>query len=29
MPGTFYRIDAASVINNTVGQTFSGAHADI
>jgi hypothetical protein len=28
-PGTFYRIDAASVINNTTGEPFSGAHSDI
>jgi hypothetical protein len=28
-PGTFYRIDAASVINNTQGEPFSGAHSDI
>ena len=28
-PGTFYRIDAASVINNTAGEPFSGAHSDI
>lgn len=28
-PGTFYRVDAASVINNTVGEPFSGAHSDI
>jgi hypothetical protein len=28
-PGTFYRVDAASVINDTAGQTFSGAHSDI
>ncbi|MBO0814863.1 MAG: hypothetical protein J2P30_06900 [Actinobacteria bacterium] len=28
-PGTFYRIDAANVINNTVGESFSGAHSDI
>ena len=28
-PGIFYRIDAASVINNTQGEPFSGAHSDI
>jgi hypothetical protein len=28
-PGTFYRVDAASVINNTVGEPFAGAHSDI
>jgi len=28
-PGIFYRIDAASVINNTAGEPFSGAHSDI
>jgi hypothetical protein len=28
-PGIFYRIDAASVINNTTGEPFSGAHSDI
>jgi hypothetical protein len=28
-PATFYRIDAASVINNTNGEPFSGAHSDI
>jgi hypothetical protein len=28
-PGTFYRIDAANVINNTAGEPFSGAHSDI
>lgn len=28
-PGTFYRIDAAAVINNTTGEPFSGAHSDI
>jgi hypothetical protein len=28
-PGTFYRVDAASVINNTAGEPFSGAHSDI
>jgi len=28
-PGTFYRVDAANVINNTVGEPFSGAHSDI
>jgi hypothetical protein len=28
-PGTFYRVDAASVINNTTGEPFSGAHSDI
>jgi len=29
IPGTFYRVDAASVINNTVGEPFAGAHSDI
>jgi hypothetical protein len=28
-PGTFYRIDAAKVINDTRNQPFSGAHSDI
>jgi hypothetical protein len=28
-PAVFYRIDAASVINNTNGEPFSGAHSDI
>ena len=28
-PGTFYRVDAASVINDTNGEPFSGAHSDI
>ena len=28
-PGTFYRVDAASVINDTAGEPFSGAHSDI
>jgi hypothetical protein len=28
-PGTFYRIDAAKVINNTAGEPFAGAHSDI
>ena len=28
-PGTFYRVDAASVINNTTGEPFAGAHSDI
>jgi hypothetical protein len=28
-PGTFYRIDAASVIDNTAGEPFAGAHSDI
>jgi hypothetical protein len=28
-PGTFYRVDAASVINNVEGQPFAGAHSDI
>jgi hypothetical protein len=28
-PGTFYRVDANSVINNTAGEPFSGAHSDI
>ena len=28
-PGTFYRIDAASVINDTKNESFSGAHSDI
>jgi hypothetical protein len=26
---TFYRVNAASVINNTKGEPFSGAHSDI
>jgi hypothetical protein len=28
-PGAFYRIDAVTVINNTAGEPFSGAHSDI
>ncbi|MER6030702.1 hypothetical protein [Streptomyces sp. NPDC001851] len=28
-PGTFYRVNAASVINNVQGEPFSGAHSDI
>src|ERR1700750_2587515 len=28
-PGMFYRVDAASVINNTAGESFAGAHSDI
>ncbi len=28
-PGIFYRVDAASVINNTTGEPFAGAHSDI
>jgi len=28
-PGTFYRIDAANVINKTAGEAFAGAHSDI
>jgi hypothetical protein len=28
-PGTFYRVNADSVINNTVGEPLSGAHSDI
>jgi hypothetical protein len=28
-PGTFYRIDASSVIDDTAGEPFSGAHSDI
>ena len=28
-PGTFYRIDAASVINDTKNEAFAGAHSDI
>jgi len=28
-PNTFYRVNAASVINNTTGESFSGAHSDI
>jgi hypothetical protein len=28
-PGTFYRVDAASVINNVKDQPFAGAHSDI
>jgi hypothetical protein len=27
--GSFYRIDARNVINDTEGQPFSGAHSDI
>jgi hypothetical protein len=27
--GTFYRVNAERVINNTVGEAFSGAHLDI
>jgi hypothetical protein len=27
--GTFYRVDAANVINNVKGQLFAGAHSDI
>jgi hypothetical protein len=29
LPGTFYRVDAAAVINNTHNEPFSGAHSDI
>jgi hypothetical protein len=29
VPGNFYRVDAASVINDTNGEPFSGAHSDI
>jgi hypothetical protein len=29
VPGIFYRVDAASVINDTNGEPFSGAHSDI
>jgi hypothetical protein len=28
-PGTFYRVDAAGVINNVKDQAFAGAHSDI
>jgi len=28
-PGTFYRVDVASVVNNTAGEPFAGAHSDI
>ena len=28
-PGNFYRINAASVINKTKNEPFSGAHSDI
>ncbi|MER6126627.1 hypothetical protein ABT173_29230 [Streptomyces sp. NPDC001795] len=28
-PGTFYRVNAADVINNVEGEPFSGAHSDI
>ncbi|MFF4287511.1 hypothetical protein ACFY0R_19635 [Streptomyces sp. NPDC001633] len=28
-PGTFYRVNAAGVINNVKGESFSGAHSDI
>jgi hypothetical protein len=28
-PGTYYRVDAAKVIDNTAGEPFSGAHSDI
>jgi hypothetical protein len=28
-PGTFVRVDAASVINNVKDQPFAGAHSDI
>ncbi|MFK4149739.1 hypothetical protein [Streptomyces sp. NPDC004065] len=28
-PGTFYRVNAAGVINNVEGEPFSGAHSDI
>ncbi len=28
-PGTFYRVNAAEVINNVAGQPFAGAHSDI
>jgi hypothetical protein len=28
-PGTFYRIDAANVINDTSGEPLAGAHSDI
>jgi hypothetical protein len=28
-PGTFYRVDASGVIDNTAGEPFSGAHSDI
>jgi hypothetical protein len=29
VPGTFYRIDAAKVVNDTRNQPFAGAHSDI
>jgi hypothetical protein len=28
-PGTFYRVNASNVINNTNGEPYSGAHSDI
>lgn len=28
-PGSFYRVNAAGVINNTAGNPFAGAHSDI
>jgi hypothetical protein len=28
-PGAFFRVDAASVINNVKDQAFAGAHSDI
>jgi hypothetical protein len=28
-PGTFYRVDANAVINDTAGEPFAGAHSDI
>ncbi|MFD0409244.1 hypothetical protein [Kitasatospora sp. NPDC127116] len=29
VPGTFYRVNAAAVIDNVAGEPFSGAHSDI
>ena len=29
VPGVFYRVDAASVINDTTNEPFAGAHSDI
>ncbi|MET8545367.1 hypothetical protein ABZW03_32730 [Kitasatospora sp. NPDC004799] len=29
VPGTFYRVNAAAVINDVAGQPFAGAHSDI
>lgn len=28
-PGSFYRVEASQVVNNTQGQPFAGAHSDI